>query len=63
MPGLAVWKITIQQFAGERYVDIKDVKGRNTLLVYCGGYLKVPYFEGKGFILSEVLMVKDRWET
>jgi len=29
-------------------------------LIHRGGYLKVLYSESKGFILSEVLMVKDR---
>ena len=60
MPGLVSWKITLQRFAGEQHMDIEDVKGRNTLLAYCGGYLKVLYSESKGFILSEVLMAKDR---
>jgi len=32
-------------------------------LIYRGGYLKVLYSESKGFIPSEVLMVKDRWGT
>lgn len=41
-------------------MDIENVKGRNTLLVYCGGYLKALYSGSKGSILSEVLMVKDR---
>ncbi|MBA7565390.1 hypothetical protein ES708_07069 [subsurface metagenome] len=60
MPGLITGKITLQQFAGERYVDIEECKGEKYLVAYCRGYLKVPYSESKGSILSEVLMAKGR---